>query len=74
MQERQEIQVRSMGWKDALEEEMAMHSSILVWVIPWREEPGGLQSVHGVAKSQTQLVTNTFTFVLSSINIERILF
>ena len=37
--------VRSLGWKDLLEEEMATHSSILAWKIPWREEPGGLQSV-----------------------------
>ena len=36
------------GWKDALEKEMATHSSILAWRIPWTEEPGGL--VHGVAK------------------------
>ena len=45
MQEMQEMQVQSLGWKDALEEEMATHSSILVWEIPWKEEPGGLQSM-----------------------------
>ena len=45
MQEMQEMQVRSLGWKDALEEEMATHSSILVCKIPWKEEPGGLQSM-----------------------------
>ena len=33
-----------MGWEDPLEEEMAPHSSILAWEIPWTEEPGGLQS------------------------------
>ena len=38
-----------------LEKEMATHSSILAWRIPWTEEPGGLQSVHGVTKSQTRL-------------------
>ena len=38
----------------SLEEEMATHSSILSWEIPWTEEPGGLQSM-GVTKSQTQL-------------------
>ena len=37
-----------------LEEEMATHSSILAWKIPWKEEPGGLQSI-GLQKSQTQL-------------------
>ena len=41
----QETQVRSLGRKDPLEEEMATHSSILAWEIPWREEPGGLQSM-----------------------------
>ena len=40
----QETQVRSLGQKDALEEGMATHSSILAWGIPWTEEPGGLQS------------------------------
>ena len=44
MQELQETWVRSMGWEDPLEEEMATHSSILAWRIPWTEEPGGLQS------------------------------
>ena len=41
----QEMQVQSLGWEDPLEEEMAIHSSILAWEIPWTEEPGGLQSV-----------------------------
>ena len=40
----QETWVQSLGWKDPLEEEMATHSSILAWKIPWTEEPGGLQS------------------------------
>ena len=38
-----ETQVWSPSWEDALEEEMAAHSSILAWEIPWTEEPGGLQ-------------------------------
>ena len=38
-----ETWVRLQGWKDALEEEIATHSSILAWRIPWTEEPGGLQ-------------------------------
>ena len=37
--------VRSLGQEDPLEEEMATHSSILAWEIPWAEEPGGLQSM-----------------------------
>ena len=41
----QETQVRSLGWEDPLEKEMATHSSILAWKIPWTEEPGGLQSM-----------------------------
>ena len=41
----QETQVRSLDWKDPLEEEMATHPTILTWRIPWTEEPGGLESV-----------------------------
>ena len=44
MQETEETRVQSLGWQDPLEEGMATHSSILVWRIPWTEEPGGLQS------------------------------
>ena len=44
-QEIQEKWVQSLGGKDPLEEEMATHSSILAWRIPWTEEPGGLQSM-----------------------------
>ena len=40
----QETLVRSLGQEDPLEKEMATHSSILAWRIPWTEEPGGLQS------------------------------
>ena len=39
-----EVQVQSLGWQDPLEKEMATHSSILSWRIPWTEEPGGLYS------------------------------
>ena len=42
---RQETRVRSLGWEDPLQEEMATHSSILAWKIPWTEKPGGLQSM-----------------------------
>ena len=41
----QETQVPSLGWEDLLEEGTATHSNILAWRIPWREEPGGLQSM-----------------------------
>ena len=40
-----ETQVRSLGWEDPLEKEMATHSSTLVWKIPWTEDPGRLQSI-----------------------------
>ena len=43
MQEMQEKLVQSLGQEEPLEEEMATHSSILAWEIPWTEEPGGLQ-------------------------------
>ena len=38
-------QVRSLGWEDPLEKEMAIHSSTLAWKIPWTEEPDRLQSM-----------------------------
>ena len=41
----QEMQVWFLGQEDPLKKEMAIHSSILAWTIPWTEEPGGLQSV-----------------------------
>ena len=45
MEETQEMWIRSLGWEDLLEEEMATHSSILAWKCPWTEEPGGLQFI-----------------------------
>ena len=47
-----ETRVQSLGSEDPLEKEMATHSSILAWRIPWTEEPGGLQSM-GSQKSLT---------------------
>ena len=40
-----ETRVQSLGWEDLLEKEIATHSSILAWKIPWTEEPGRLQSM-----------------------------
>ena len=37
-----ETWVRSLGWEDPVQKEIATHSSILAWKIPWAEEPGGL--------------------------------
>ena len=48
----QETWVQLLGWEDPLEKEMAIHSSILAWKIPWTEEPGGLQSM-GSQESDT---------------------
>ena len=48
----QETWVRSLGWEDLLEEEMATHSSILAWKISWTEEPGGLQSMGLQSRAQ----------------------
>ena len=56
MQEVQETRVQSLGHKDPLEEEMATHSSILAWRIPWAEKHGGLQEP-GVTKNWTRLRT-----------------
>ena len=53
MQEMQETRVGSLGQEDPLEKEMATHSSILAWGIPWTEEPGGFQSTE--LQSWTQL-------------------
>ena len=54
VQETQEMHSQSLGWEDPLEVEMATHSSILAWKIPWTEEPGRRQS-KGSQKSRTQL-------------------
>ena len=44
MQEPQETQVQFLDWEDPLENDMATHSRILAWRIPWTEQPGGLES------------------------------
>ena len=67
----QETQIRSLGQEDALEKEMASHSSILAWIlqypcpwrIPWTEVPGGLQSV-GSQRVEHDRAPNAFTFTL----------
>ena len=57
----QEAWVRSLGWEDPLEKEMAAHSSTLAWKTSWMKEPGRLQSM-GVTKSRTRLSDFTFIF------------
>ena len=61
----QETWLGSLSQEDLLEKEMVTHSSILAWEIPCIAEPGGLHTVHGVAKSQIQLKqhsTHTWSF------------
>ena len=55
----QETPVQSLDWEDPLEKEMATHSSILTWRIPWMEEPSRLQSMR--MQSLTQLSNQHFT-------------
>ena len=52
----QEALVPSLGWEDPLEKEMATHSNILAWEIPWTEEPGGLQLL-GLQRVEHELTT-----------------
>ena len=54
----QETQVQSLGWEDPLEKDMATHSSVLIWRIPWTEEPGGLQSM-GLQRVGHNCMSNT---------------
>ena len=55
----QETWVQSLGWEEPLEKETATHSSTLAWRIPWREEPGRLQSIG------SQKVGHDFTFTFT---------
>ena len=66
-QETQDRRVRSLGWEDPLEEEIATHSSILAWEIPRTEESGGPCICHGVTKSQTWLSNWACTHAPSSL-------
>ena len=61
--EMQETRVQFLGWEDPLEKGMATHSSILVWRIPWTEDPGRLQSLG--SQSRTRLsYSHTLTYLL----------
>ena len=53
------MQVQPLGRDDPLEEEMAIHSSILAWKMPWTEEPGGLQSM-GLQRDGHDLATEHY--------------
>ena len=65
----QETRVQSLGQEDPLEKEMATHSSVLAWRIPWTGG-AGWATIHGIAKSQTRLSDFTFTFTLHAINLK----
>ena len=73
MQEMLEMWVRSQGWEDAVEKEMATHSSILAWEIPWTEEPGGLQSMgsqrvrHDLATERTRIQSEVTTLNIDTL-------
>ena len=56
--------VWSLGLEDPLEKEMAAHSSILAWRIPWTEEPGGLHFIGSSQRVRHDWATNTFTLSL----------
>ena len=61
-----EIQVRSLDWEDALEKEMATHSTTLAWKIPWTKEPGRLQSM-GSQRVEHDRVTSLWSVVASQV-------
>ena len=71
----QETRVWSLGEEDPLEKEMATHSSILAWQVPWTKEPGGLQSMgsqkvrHGLATKQRQIIILYILYVTIIITI-----
>ena len=57
----QETWIRSMGWEDPLRKEMAIHSNILAWGIPWTEEPGGLQLMRSQRGRHNLVMEHTCT-------------
>ena len=61
MREVQEMRVQSLVREDPLEEGMVTHSSILVWKIPWTEEPGELQSMGSKESDMTEQLNNKHT-------------
>ena len=64
----QKMWILPLGWEDHLEKEIATHSSIVAWGIPWTEEPGGLQSMGSL--SRTRLSDFTFTFYFPALEKE----
>ena len=66
----QETWVRSLGQGDPLEKEMATHSSILAWEIPWTEEPGRLQSM-GSQQVRHNRMIDTHNFIFKLVKIKK---
>ena len=62
----QEMQVQSLNREDPLEKEMATHSSILAWEIPWTEEPSGRQSMGSEIESHTQRDTQLSNYTTTN--------
>ena len=60
----QETQVRSLSQKDPLKKEMATHSSILAWEIPWTKEPGGLQSMESQRVRHDVVTEHAYIYLL----------
>ena len=58
----QETQIRSLSGEDTLEKEMATHSSILAWKIPWTEEAGGVQSM-GLQRVRHNIATKPASYI-----------
>ena len=64
----EDTRVRALGQEDPLEKEMATHSSILAWKIPWTEDPGGLYSPWGHKESdKIEQLTHNWYLILGSI-------
>ena len=63
----QETRVQSLGLEDPLEKELATHSSILAWKIPWTEKPDGLQSMESQRVRYTKQLTHTYLHVRTSL-------
>ena len=68
MQETQETKVPSLSQEDPLEEGMATHSNILIWRIPWTEEPGGLQFIGSqrVEPNWSDLVQHSIFYITTT--------
>ena len=71
----QGMQVQSLSWENALEREMATHPSILVWAIPWTEEPDRLQSMVSQESDMTEQLDNNNNVEMNSLgNILQVFF